>query len=480
MTPAGLAVRNPRTGRCDHALRLPDRAALQARAAALRAAQPGWQALGPAGRARVLQHWAGILAEDGPLLDALVVDTGRLHESRLERGAVAAAIARWCTAVTGTAGQLLGGGPRLRASALPTVEIDHDFVPYPLLGVISPWNFPLLLTLLDAVPALLAGCAVLAKPSELTPRFVDPLQACIARVPTLAAVLHVVAGDASTGTALVDEVDALCFTGGTATGTAVASQCAQRLIPAFLELGGKDPAIVLAGADLDRAAAAIVWGACVNAGQSCLSIERVYVERTVWHPLVERLVSHTRALPLAHPTPADGLIGPIISARQAAIIEAQLGDARSRGASVACGGRMRELDGGLYCEPTVLTGVDHAMQVMREETFAPIVPVMAVADEEEAVALANDSDHGLSAAVFAGDPRRARAVAGRLHAGAVSIEDAALTALVHEGEKQSFARSGLGPSRMGSAALLRYGRRRAFLHNQAAALASRWPQPAPR
>src|ERR1041384_3882343 len=179
--------------------------------------------------------------------------------------------------------------------------------PFALVGVISPWNFPLLLSLIDAIPALLAGWAVIVNPGETAPRFIEPLARTIpADLP-----LRFVAGAGETGAAIVERVDLECFTGSVPTGRAVGEQAARRFIPAFLELGGKDPAIVTASADIDRASSAILWGATANAGQSCLSIERVYVERGVYDEFVDALVAKARALSLAYPEPSSGQIGPI-------------------------------------------------------------------------------------------------------------------------------------------------------------------------
>jgi len=458
---APIPVRNPRTGRYDYQIVPPATDALDALCADLRAAQPAWEAGGVAGRIAALTEWRrAMIARRDEIVAALVTDTGRYHESVLEFESVLASIERWCR----LAPDLLRYGDS-RPSAIPFISIEGRLAPYPLVGVISPWNFPLLLSLIDALPALLAGCAVVVKPSEIAPRFIEPLRRSIGDVPALNAVLQFVAGDGATGVALIDRVDLICFTGSVATGRCVAEAAARRFIPAFLELGGKDPAIVLAGADIDRAAAAILWGGTVNCGQSCLSIERVYVEAPVYEQFVETLTARASRLRLAFPDPQSGEIGPIISVRQAEVIADHLADACARGAVARCGGAIEERAGGLYCPPTVLTGVDHTMKVMRDETFGPILPVMPVASVDEAVTLANDSDFGLSAAVFARDTGTARAVASRLMAGAVSINDAALTAIIHDGEKQAFKFSGLGGSRMGPAAINRFTRKQAMLVN---------------
>jgi acyl-CoA reductase-like NAD-dependent aldehyde dehydrogenase len=276
-------------------------------------------------------------------------------------------------------------------------------------------------------------------------------------------VLSFVEGAGETGAALIDNVDLVCFTGSIATGKKVAEAAAKRFIPAFLELGGKDPAIVLESADIELATQAILWGSVVNTGQSCLSIERIYVAEAIFDKFYHQLVTKAHNLQLAYPTVESGEIGPIISERQATIINEHISDAVEKGAVIHCGGQIEELGGGLWCRPTVLTKVNHSMKVMTEETFGPIMPVMSFATVEEAVNLANDSIYGLSAAVFAETETEALAVAQQIDAGAISINDAALTAIMHEGEKNAFKFSGLGGSRMGATALKRFLRKKAFL-----------------
>jgi succinate-semialdehyde dehydrogenase / glutarate-semialdehyde dehydrogenase len=228
-------------------------------------------------------------------------------------------------------------------------------------------------------------------------------------------------------------------------------------------LGGKDPAIVLASANLELATSAILWGSVVNTGQSCLSIERIYVAESIYEKFYHLLVTKAHRLQLAHPTLESGEIGPIIAEKQAAIISDHLLDAAEKGAVIHCGGKIEDLGGGWWCRPTVLTEVNHAMKVMSEETFGPIMPVMPFATVEQAINLANDSIYGLSAAVFAESETEALAVAQQIDAGAISINDAALTAIMHEGEKNAFKFSGLGGSRMGAAALKRFLHKKAFL-----------------
>src|SRR5579883_2010366 len=453
-----IAVRNPRTGATDYWITPPTHEQLVAQCLHLRQAQMAWHGSGLGPRIEALQQWKqAIAAHRAELTDALVADTGRRSISVLEVDSLLAGIDRWCR----LAPELLLETDR--PTAIPFVRLQQTAVPYPLVGVISPWNFPLLLATIDTVPALLAGCAVIVKPSEIAPRFITPLLKTIAAVPALKAVLAYIEGAGETGAALIEQVDAVCFTGSVATGRRVAEAAAKRFIPAFLELGGKDPAIVLSSANLDLATSAILWGSVVNTGQSCLSIERIYVAEPIFEEFVEQLVAKAQYLQLAHPTVESGDIGPIIAEKQAAIIRDHLLDALSKRAAIHCGGDVEEYGGGWWCRPTVLTAVDHSMKVMTEETFGPIMPVMSFATVEEAINLANDSIYGLSAAVFAGSEQEALAVARQIDAGAISINDAALTAIMYEGEKNSFKFSGMGGSRMGPSAIKRFIRKKAFL-----------------
>ena len=431
----------------------------------LRRAQRAWNGAGIAHRSRVLADFhAAISAGRTTLVSALERDTGRRWASNMEVDAVLANIER----CRGYATEILAATSPIPTSD-PTVSRTTDLVPYPLVGAIGPWNFPLQLALIDAVPALLAGCAVIVKPSEMTPRFVPALEQIIAGIRELSDVLSIVEGDGSTGAAIASSVDAVCFTGSTATGRKVAQAASERFIPAFLELGGKDPAIVLRSADLDASTSAILWGSTVNSGHSCMSIERVYVDARIFEPFVDLLVRKAEAVRLAYPGAGDGEIGPIITEPQIAVIEDQLRDALARGARVRTGGKLERLGGGTYLRPTVLTSVDHAMRMMQEETFGPIMPVMPFSTLDEAVELANDSQFGLSGAVFAGATDEALAVAHRLEVGGVSINDVCLTGFVPEAEKNSFKLSGLGGSRMGPSSVRRFLRARALLMRNRAA-----------
>jgi len=451
-----LHVRCPRSGAVNYTCVTASVDVVRDIAARLREHQPAWYQQGVEARAQILQQWKHtILAHKDALTDALTADTGRARESELEVYGLIGLIDRWCK----QAPPLLADSPPHPTSA-PSITVSSQYVPYPLVGVISPWNFPLLLALIDAVPALMAGCAVLVKPSEVTPRFIEPLRTTVQAVPALANVLEIIVGAAETGQALIANVDSIAFTGSVETGRKVGAAAAAHFIPAFLELGGKDPAIVLPTADLDYAASALLWGSTSNAGQACQSIERIYAHESIYTTFVDILTAKAAQTKLIV---EGGPIGPIIAADQIEIIRAHLEDAYAKGAAARCGGQIEIHGGGSYCRPTVLVNVDHSMKVMREETFGPIMPVMPFATTDEAVQLANDNPYGLSAAVF-GDEEEAQALAHRIDAGAVSINDAALTAMIYDGEKMSFKASGLGGSRMGTSAIKRFLRTKALIH----------------
>ena len=456
-----LPTRNPRTGQFDHDMPLFDAAAVQAVAQTLRSAQPAWAALPVPDRLAVMAALADALLTDNEALVAVVTaDTGRRTESVMEVQGTVGTIRRWLD----DAPALLAQPPQ-RRSRVPHVLVEQHRRPYGVAGIISPWNFPLLLSLIDAIPALVAGCAVLIKPSEATPRFVPALRAAIARVPGLADVLQLVTGAGATGEAVVRHSDVVCFTGSVRTGRRVAQLAAEVFVPVHLELGGKDAAIVCNDADLPRAARALAWGSMGSAGQSCMSIERCYVQRDVHDRFVALLAAEVGALRHAWPALDSGPIGPIIATMQEAIVRRHLQDALDQGARVVTGGQVLTLGGGVWCQPTVLVGATHSMAVVTEETFAAILPVMPFDTDDDAVSLANSTDFGLSGCVFSRDLDRARHIAGRLQAGAISINDAALTAMVYDAAKQSFKLSGLGGSRMGTASLQRFYRQQAFLIN---------------
>ena len=458
-----FAVRNPRTGLTDHRFEAPSAAALTAMLTGLRAAQPAWAAAPLAHRIEVLGRWrTEWLSRQTEIVAALAADTGRHLLAISEFQAVLGMIDRWSRAAPALAQE-----KDFRSATLPTISYRSQYVPYPLVGVISPWNFPVALCFIDAVPALLAGCAVFVKPSEVTPRFVIPAMQSIAAVPELAAVFRLQPGGRETGEQLVAAADVVCFTGSVATGRKVAENAARHFVPAFLELGGNDPLIVTASADLERATDVALRATCLATGQACQSLERVYVDRRIFAPFIEKLVAKAQRVEPNWPDIHAGTIGPFIFGPQADTVAAQLADARAKGARVLCGGEILD-HGGKWLRPTVLVDVDHSMAIMTEETFGPVIPVMPFDTVEEAIALANHGDYGLSAAVIAGTLEEAEAIGRHLDAGGISLNDGSLTAMCHEAEKHSFKLSGLGGSRMGASGYLRFFRRKALIRQHGA------------
>ncbi|HEX2687737.1 MAG TPA: aldehyde dehydrogenase family protein [Kofleriaceae bacterium] len=315
-----------------------------------------------------------------------------------------------------TAGAEAAMAPRrVSAGLLANFRATISYHPLGVVGVIGPWNYPLFTPMGSISYALAAGNAVVWKPSELTPLLAVKVAEIAAQTFALPDLLQVVTGAGTTGAALAKSaVDKIAFTGSAATGRRVMMAAAERLTPVLLELGGKDPMIVAEDADLAKAAEACVWGALTNAGQACIAVERVYVADAVHDRFVDEVVKHVRALKVGGD---DGHLGAMTSPQQVAIVKDHLEDAISKGAKVWTGGP--DAISGSYIQPTVLTGVDHRMKVMSDETFGPVIPIERVGSLDEAVKLANDSRYGLGSTVFAG--KGARALAGKLRAGMTSI-----------------------------------------------------------
>ncbi len=308
--------------------------------------------------------------------------------------------------------------------AMKSKRGEMRFEPYGVIAVISPWNYPIAVPVGQVIPALIAGNAVILKPSEFTPWCGALVEELCRNAGLPEGLVQTSQGAGDVGAALVEAkgVGKVIFTGSVATGRRVAESCARRLIPSVLELGGKDAMLVLADADLEVASSAAVWCGFTNCGQACLSVERVYVERSVADRFTELVVAKTRKLRLGPGMDPDSDVGPMIRPQQVERVERQLRDAVARGAQVLVGGKRAAL-GGNYFEPTVVAGVSQAMELMQEETFGPVLAICAVADADEAVRLANDSVFGLGASVWTRDARRGREIAARLQTGAVMVND---------------------------------------------------------
>jgi len=455
-----FSARNPRTGVHDYQCEHTTSAELDQIVKRLRTTQPAWAALSVDERIAALEQFvAAVERHKDKVLAALKADTGRVRIAHLEYGALASVLQR----VAGDARAMLVDIPT-RPTMVPHIHGAGHYVPYGIMGNITPWNFPLLLSFIDTFPALVAGNAVIIKPSEVTPRWVDPIRLALKEVPLVESVLTFARGPGDTGAALIERVDFVSFTGSVRTGRKVAEAAAKRFIPVFLELGGKDPAVVLESANIEMATSGILRATVAATGQACQSLERIYVARPIFDAFVAKIVEKAKAVTLDLDDPENGFVGPFIFDRQAEIAADHMKDALAKGAKILCGGEIIS-KGGKWMAPTVLIDVTHKMKVMTEETFGPVIPIMAFDSVDEAVKLANDTVYGLSASVYAGTADEAMPVARRLNGGAVSINDGSLTAMVQDMAHESFGFSGMGASRFGPEGVLRYVRRKALLTN---------------
>ncbi len=317
--------------------------------------------------------------------------------------------------------------------------------PYGVIGIISPWNYPFSIPATESLSALVAGNAVVLKPSELTSLTALNLASLLHEAGVPKDIFQVIVGNGPTGSALLSAaIDKLVFTGSVATGKRIAQAAAARLLPVVLELGGKDPMLVLNDADVDVASSGAVWGAFVNTGQACLSVERCYVHRSLYDAFLDACVRKTKLLRMGNGIDPQTDVGPLIRELQVRNVEAQVEDARRLGARVLIGGSRLPQIGPNFYAPTVLAEVTHAMQIMREETFGPLLPVMPFDTDDEAIRLANDSDFGLAASVWTRDRARGESLARRIQAGTVMVNDAIACFGISEAPHGGIKASGLG------------------------------------
>jgi acyl-CoA reductase-like NAD-dependent aldehyde dehydrogenase len=410
-----------------------------------RAAQVSWNALGVRRRVEVLREFQHRLqGKKSDVARAITSEAGKPYvEALLTEVLVVLDATRF---LIENAVDLLRDQPVPHGSlAMKTKSGRLLREPLGVIGIISPWNYPFSIPSTEALAALVAGNVVLVKPSELTTLCAMQLETLLHAAGVPKDVFQVLPGDGPTGVALIDsDIDKIVFTGSVPTGKRVAQSAAVRLLPAVLELGGKDPMLVLEDADVDTASSGAVWGAFVNAGQACLSVERCYVHRSLYERFAQECTSKAERLRVGNGMDEQTDIGPLIHERQLAIVEAHVEDARQRGARILTGGkRLTELGPNFYA-PTVLTDVSHEMRIMREETFGPVLPIMPFDTDEEAVQLANDSEFGLAASVWTCDTRRGEILAKKIQAGTVMVNDVVTCFGISEAPHGGTKASGLG------------------------------------
>ncbi len=438
-------ILNPATGAVAGRVQWTDPADVPLIAETLRRAQREWEQRGAKGRAKALARFAVWMADHRDEIETLLIEeTGKSAADAAQEVPLLLMILSYYIKTMEKA-----LAPETRPAALPFLalkKVTVHFRPRPLTGIIAPWNYPVANALMDGIAALAAGCAVLLKPSERTPLTAE----LIVRgwqesgAPD---VLKLAQGTREVSEAVIDVSDFVQFTGSSATGVKVMERAARRLTPVSLELGGKDPMIVLDDADIDLAAHAAVWGAMFNAGQTCVSVERVYVLDQVYNEFIDAVVRDVNELQVGA---GDGThFGALIDEAQLAITERHVADALAKGARTLTGGQ-RVPGAGSFYPPTVLVDVDHSMDCMTEETFGPTLPIMKVSSVAEAIRLANDSQYGLSASVFSGDVDRAKDIAVQLECGAVNVNDVITNLMCTTAPMGGWKTSGIG-ARFGGA-----------------------------
>lgn len=419
-----------------------------------RMAQVGWARAGFAYRRRVLLRAHDIVLERRErLLDIAQSETGKTRGQAFEEVFQAASVTRYNAL---SAGRVLRGGRR--RSALPLIVATQvRYKPKGVAGVITPWNYPLSLAAMDVIPALAAGCAVVQKADNQGALSILMLRRAFLDAGVPADLWAVVTGDgAEIGGAVTNEADFVCFTGSTATGRVVAAQAAANLTGVSLELGGKNPLIVLDDADPRKAAADAAYACFSSLGQLCVSSERIYIERAIADDFLKEFVAATSSLRLGGAFDYSTDVGSLTTAAQLERVTAHVEDAIAKGATVLAGGKPRPDLGPFFFEPTVLDNVSADMACFADETFGPVVSVTVVDSEQEAIVAANSSNFGLNASILTGSPRRGERIAAALEAGSVNI---------NEGYRGSFSsadapmggvkQSGLG-RRNGPEGLLRF------------------------
>ena len=386
-----------------------------------RAAQAEWAARPVAERAAIIERFRDlVIANRDSLMDVAQAETGKARSAAQEEIVDMILNARYYAR---EAVKLLGT-KRVQGLLPGVVKTVVNYHPKGVIGVISPWNYPMALSISDSIPALLAGNAVVVKPDSQTPYCTLANAELLYQAGLPRDLFAVVPGPGSVvGTAIVAHCDYLMFTGSTATGRTLAEQCGSRLIGFSAELGGKNPMIVTKGADLDVAAKAATRACFSNAGQLCISIERIYVERAVADQFAAKFAKQVKAMKLSTAYDFSADMGSLISEDQIKTVSGHVDDAKAKGAKVIAGGNARPDIGPLFFEPTVLTDVTDEMECGRNETFGPLVSIYPVDSVDEAIDKANDTEYGLNASVWAGSKAEGEAIAARLQAGTVNVDE---------------------------------------------------------
>jgi succinate-semialdehyde dehydrogenase/glutarate-semialdehyde dehydrogenase len=437
--------RNPATGETLRECEGASAAEVGAAVARARAAQPAWAELGVRARLKILQRFQRLLYQNkDQIARAIARENGKPQVEALVAEVVVVLDA--VRFLIENAPVALKPEPVPHGNLIMKTKSAHLVrEPFGVIGVISPWNYPFSTPATEGLAALVAGNAVVVKPSEFTPLVALELASLLHEAGVPPDIFQVVVGDGSTGAALLEApIDKLIFTGSVRTGKRVAETAAKKLLPVVLELGGKDPMLVLDDADLDVATSAAAWGAFMNAGQTCLSVERCYVHRSLCEKFLAMVVEKTGKLRIGNGMDPATDIGPMIHEQQLRVVEGHVEDAIARGARLLTGGRRLPELGPNFYAPTVLADVTHQMQIMREETFGPVLPVMAFATDDEAVHLANDSEFGLAASVWTSNRRRGEALARRIQAGTVMVNDVISCFGISEAPHGGVKSSGLG------------------------------------
>ena len=410
-----------------------------------RQAQPAWAALSFKERGEYMMKMSRyVLEHKDEIMDMVVSETGKARTDAFTMEVFSAVDALQYYAKN-TAKFLKPQSPKVHGLMGLMKRAELIYQPLGVVGIITPWNGPFILALAQSCQALMAGNTVVVKGSEVTPNSTKLVEQYFRKVGLPADVLQVLMGDGETGADLLgSDVDKISFTGSVATGKKIGAACGERLLPFTLELGGKDAMIVCEDANLERAAQGAVIGSCMNSGHYCCGVERIYVVKSVYTKFVKLVEDHMKTLRQGPDLGLDEDVGAIFWDKQMKIIEDHMADAVKRGAKVKLGGKRNPKEKGLYYLPTLITDVNHDMKIMRDETFGPVVAIMKVRDEHEAIKLANDSHYGLSGTVWTNDNKRAKSLAERMQTGSVCINDMTVTYGIPATPFGGIKNSGLG------------------------------------